>query len=211
MFKHLQSYIDEIIPFMVELNPNINWSEMLNSILTYDTEKQLSKIKTFLWTDKDIETVDQSIEDEFVRYMSLIFNDMLKGETTVNKVYIISPPDKDNELVIADVVRDIILKRFNIINNILKLYNIDFVCTNIIDSIPKESVLFPTCSIMYKNTFDLSSYKVIKDGYYNLYTDDIDKEKNLFKITILELANNPEITPKTVIEEKWNFVKIGLK
>ncbi len=203
MFSHIQAYKDKLIPFMLTINENINWNDVLNKIMSMSEDKQLSRIRSFLWTDKDINDEDERIENEYVRYASLIVRNYEQMKTG-DLVVVGEPADELSNQ--SEALNNIARLRFHALTNFLKFKLIKFRVVNSLDGL-NDCVVIPTCSIMYKQA-DLSGLNIIRDDLHNLYVDEIDKEFCLFKLCVLTLFVDVDVDISQCLKLDFGLHKV---
>ena len=219
MLKFVMSYYDELISFMTVINENIKWNEVMNSLIGLPIDKLLTKLKVYLWSDKDLMSSELDLvnRNTYLYYMKWYYK--LYEKINESGVVIIGEPT--NEEIINDLINNKMKKKVDVLKNILTFYRIDFIVLNNENvenvkefmNIHKNNLLFPTCSISYNKPEELltqlpKKYELIDDGYYNLYSTPQELEFNLLRLLIVELINDPSIDIEELMKNKYGMMKI---
>lgn len=212
MFQHIQSYRNELIDFLYETNGNIDWNDFINKNMTLSPDKLLSKIKSLVWIDKDIE-YDNGMQQniKLFSYYTSLLNKYYKLISQPNVIlYIIDIAEGNDKIKSLDeFIFDQIKQKLNVLCRLLKIMKINFKLVTSLDENAK--IVIPTCSITYNNPNDLlKSFSgiIIVDNYYNIYRHEEEKELNFFKLSIIQLSKNPEIKISEIIHQKYGFLKL---
>ena len=209
MFQHIQSYRKELIDFLYGINGNINWDDFINKNMSISSEKLLSKIKSLIWVDKDLE-YDNGMQQNvklFSYYTSLLnkYYRILSLPSVV--VYILNIPD-DKISPLDDFIVNEIKQKLSVLCRLLGLMNIKYQLVTSINDDAK--IVIPTASITYKNPNELfKSFSgiLVVDNYYNIYKREEDIELNIFKLSIMQLYKNTEIHISEILNQKYGFLK----
>lgn len=212
MFQHIQSYRNELIDFLYETNGNIDWNDFINKNMTLSPDKLLSKIKSLVWIDKDIE-YDNGMQQniKLFSYYTALLNKYYKLISQPNVIlYIIDVAEGNDKIKSLDeFIFEQIKQKLNVLCRLLKIMKINFKLVTSLDENAK--IVIPTCSITYNNPNDLlKSFSgiIIVDNYCNIYRHEEDKELNFFKLSIIQLSKNPEIKISEIIQQKYGFLKL---
>lgn len=208
MFTHLHAYIERVVSFLLTINDGVKWHEVLNKIVGMESERQLSRLRSYLWTDKDIDQEDQSIEHEYTRYTKMLF-DNLEKLNDANTVVILGPPEDKSEQVEnpSEALNNITIVRANILSNILTLKMVPHRVAHTLTGMSRSELIFPTCGLMYKDA-DFSKFNIIHDDMCNLYTTDIEREECLFKLCVLAMLIDPETKAADCMKLTFGIHKI---
>lgn len=195
------------------MNENINWDDFINKNMSLPDEKILNRIKSLIWVDKDLayDTNLQQNANLFAYYTNLLnkYYPLLHQSDMV--VYILAPPSSPNDECsnIDEFIRDEIESKLNVLCRLLSHMNITYKLTTTITSDMK--LVIPTCSIAYKHPDELfKSFTgiMVADNYYNIYLNDYEKELNFFKLSIIQLSKNTEITIPEILKQTYGFLKL---
>ena len=214
------SYHDDLIDFMKGVNENVKWNEVMNKLIGLPIDKLLTKLKVYLWTDKDImnSEYDPIAQNTYMYYTKLYFK--LYDKLKVSGVVLLDIPTKEE--IINDFINNKVKQKIETLKSLLTFYNKDFIVLNDenIEEVKdymskhKNNLLFPTCSISYNKPNELISqlnknYELIDDGYYNLYSNPQDLEFNLLRLFIVELLNDSAIDVETLMKNKYGMLKVN--
>lgn len=212
MFQHIQSYRNELIDFLYETNGNIDWNDFINKNMTLSPDKLLSKIKSLVWIDKDIE-YDNGMQQniKLFSYYTSLLNKYYKLISQPNTIlYVIDIAEGNDKIKSLDeFIIEQIKQKLNVLCRLLKIMKINFKLVTSLDENAK--IVIPTCSITYNNPNDLlKSFSgiIIVDNYYNIYRHEEDKELNFFRLSIVQLSKNPEIKISEIVNQKYGFLKL---
>lgn len=209
MFQHIQSYRKELVDFLYGINGNIDWNDFINKNMSIPSEKLLSKIKSLIWVDKDLE-YDNGMQQniKLFSYYTILLNKYYKVLSLPDvTVYILNVPD-DKISPLDDFIVDEIKKKLSVLCRLLGLMNIKYQLVTSINNDAK--IVIPTASITYKNPnklFTSFSGILIVDNYYNIYNREEDIELNTFKLSIIQLYKNTEINISEILNQKYGFLK----
>ena len=223
-FKYTASYYDKLISFMNNINNNINWSEALKDIITLPINKFFNRLKSYLWTDKDItaENMDPVVKNTYMYYIGWFYKlyDLLFDQNC--GIVIISGSDNRS---MSDALLNKLKIKTNVLTSILSSYQLEFtVCTGQnIDQIQryassyKRLLLFPVSTLAYNEPNAIISHivsacsckvDIIDDGYYNIYNTAQELEFNLIRLLIIELVNDPAIPTDELLKNKYGMLKV---
>ena len=227
-FKYVMNYFDNLVNFMSGINSNVNWNNVLNEIINMPVDKMFKRIKTYLWTDKNESLeLDPITKNTFMYYTKLLYDyyDQLIDDKCC--VLIVSEPndDNDNLSINNEFIANKMKIKFNVLTELFDFKMIDYKLLNYstLDELKafvspyKKILIFPTCSILYKepnklidnfNNLSLTETVIVNDGYYNLYTTDSDIEFNLFRLMVIEMFNEPTITTNELLTKKYGMLKV---
>ena len=210
MFQHIQQYRTEIINFLTEINGNIDWNDFINKNMSYPDDKILNKIKSLIWVDKDI---------DYDTGMYYNINLYTYYTNLINKYYpILSQPGievqildfaTDDKANVDEYIINELRKRLSVLTHIFTYMRIPFKLTTSIN--PNAKLVFPTCSITYtepNKLFNSFSGIMAVDDFYNIYVNEYEKELNFFKLSILQLSKNSEISIPDILQQKYGFLKL---
>lgn len=209
MFQHIQSYRKELVDFLYGINGNINWDDFINKNMSISSEKLLSKIKSLIWVDKDLE-YDNGMQQNvklFSYYTSLLnkYYRILSLPEVV--VYVLNISD-DKISPLDDFIVNEIKQKLSVLCRLLGLMNIKYQLVTSINDDAK--IVIPTASITYKNPNELfKSFSgiLVVDNYYNIYKRTEDIELNMFKLSIIQLYKNTEINISEILNQKYGFLE----
>ena len=219
-FQYIVSYQEQLKTFLSAMNPNINWSKALDEIITLPIEKLLSRIRSRLWTDKDVDNDEyEVIENTYIYYQRLLclIDDELDDLQQKRVLVIGEPKNESDKLVNNDVVNNKVAIKFEVLTNLLKFKRIPYSVVNSVESeleteASKVNILFPTCSVMYIHSEGFekltSQCRVIDDGYYNLYSNERELEFNVLRLMLIELFNNPSFDIHELLKVKYGMLKV---
>ena len=208
MFQHIQSYKNELVSFLTSMNENIDWETFVNTNMSLDPEKLIGKLKSLLWIDKNL-SYDKGLQNNlknFTRYTTLIHKywSVLFAESTIHIIDISDDTAQSLSEFIIEEVKD----RISVLCRLFDIMNIKY---ELIKSVPNDSkILIPTGSITYKNPNSLlTNFKglMLIDDFYNIYENENENELNYFKLTILQLTKNVDITIPELLSQQYGFLK----
>lgn len=219
MLKYVMSYYDELVSFMNNVNENVKWNEVMNKLIGLPIDKLLTKLKVYVWSDKDLMTseYDPVNRNTYLYYMKWYYKLFEKFDES--GVVIIDEPM--NEEIINDLINNKMKQKTDALKNMLSFYGKEYMILNDgnVEKVKeymnkhKNNLLFPTCSISYNKPEELISqlpkkYELINDGYYNLYSTPQELEFNILRLFIVELINDPSIDVETLMKNKYGMMKI---
>ena len=210
-FQYILSYRQNLINFLSFMNPNIDWNNTLNEIITYPIHKLLNRIRTYLWRDKDEDSDEELItENTYTYYMKLLclIDSSIEGKT----IYIIDKPKNESDMLVNnDVINQKVEIKVNVLKNILTFQRKEFkIINDNSTTLNSDCVVFPVCSVMYNKPNELINDKVsiVNDGYYNLFSSDQELEFNILRLLIVELYNNPSENIDELLKNKYGMLKV---
>lgn len=212
MFQHIQSYRTDLINFLYEINGNIDWNDFINKNMTLPSNKLLSKIKSLVWIDKNLD-YDNGMQQNlklFSYYTNLLnkYYPLISQPESI--IYILNVADEDKKIhPLDDFIYEEVRQKLNVLCRLLKIMRINFKLVTSLDQNMK--IVIPTCSITYNNPNELfNNFNgiMIVDNFYNIYAHDEDKELNFFKLSVIQLSKNSEIKISEIIDQKYGFLKL---
>lgn len=213
MFQHIQQYDKQIIDFLYEMNENIDWNDFIHKYMTLPDEKILNRIKSLIWVDKDLE-YDTNLQQNsklFLYYTNLLNKYYPIIHTPGITVYIIDfPKNEEDGANVDEFIKDEIRSKLNVLCRILTHMNIQYELINSPVN-PDSKIVIPTSSIMYKEPNELfKSFTgiMVADNYYNIYLNEYERELNFFKLSIIQLSKNTEITIPEILKQTYGFLKL---
>lgn len=222
-FNYVMSYFDKLVDFMTCINSNVNWNNILNELMNQPIEKIFKRIKTYLWTDKTIESeLDPITKNTFMYYTKLLYGlyDELFNEKCC--VVVMDQPMNNDNMIDNEFIANKMKIKFNVLTELLNFKMINYKVLNYqtkdeIESYVKDYnkiILFPTCSILYKEPNKLiDTFKdviLVDDGYYNIYSSQAEAEFNLFRLLVIELFNDPTIDINELLTKKYGMLYVGV-
>ena len=227
-FKYIMSYFDKLVSFMNGINPNVNWNNILNEIINMPINKMYGRIKTYVWTDKnEINELDPITKNTFMYYTNLFyeFHELLFDSDCY--VIVVGPPTDDYKSnIINELINNKMAIKFNVLCQLLNFKMFKFQILNnhtyeeLLKNVEnyKRILIFPTCSILYSEpnklvdgflSVPLTKATIVNDGYYNIYSTDADLEFNLFRLSVVELFNDPTLDINELLNKKYGMLKIN--
>lgn len=212
MFQHIQSYRTDLINFLYEINGNIDWNDFINKNMTLPPNKLLSKIKSLVWIDKNLD-YDNGMQQNlklFSYYTNLLnkYYPLISQPESI--IYILNVADEDKKIhPLDDFIYEEVRQKLNVLCRLLKIMRVNFKLVTSLDQNMK--IVIPTCSITYNNPNELfNNFNgiMIADNFYNIYTHEEDKELNFFKLSVIQLSKNSEIKISEIIDQKYGFLKL---
>ena len=222
MFVHVNAYKQKLIRTLTLLNENMNWTDfidkyIINSKIDYTNSsaadiKILKLIRSKLWTDKTIASIDSQLKNTRMHYMEYYINLMQKYKTLYpdifkNKQINIVDINKNNELDLIEEFENDIKLKIDVLKTILSLSNLTFSLVNL-DNIDKNAIVITTGSVSYKNIDKLQNITnmIIYDDYYNCCFDEYDNEYNKLILTIRGLIMSTN-TEADMINHEYGMLK----
>ena len=216
------SYFDRLKEFMSSINPNVNWNNVLNETMNKPIEKIFSKLKTYLWTDKELnESTNQDPvnRNTFLYYTRLTcwLESKLLDENVA--VIVVGEPAKAQQTRDNDTINEKVKTKLSILTKILTFKLIDFKILNDgnVDSVLEETnrfkriLMFPTCSIMYDKPNELinmfKNVDIVDDGYYNIYNSPAELEFDMIRLLVVELVQDPTLKIDELLSKKYGMLK----
>ena len=216
--KYTNAYYNELLEFMNTINSNVNWSKVLNELLTLPIEKILTKLKVYVWSDKDLASadVDPVVRNTYLYYTKWIyrlFDDLMSDKVGVVII------DKPVDGIDNDTLNEKMTIKINVLKSLLETQLISYRLSADEDvetyiSEHEKVLLFPTGLVLYPNAQDvfnqLMSDKItlIDDGYYNLYSTSAELEFDMFRLLVIELVCNPSANVEELLSNKYGMVQI---
>lgn len=212
MFQHIQSYRTDLINFLYEINGNIDWNDFINKNMALPSNKLLSKIKSLVWIDKNLD-YDNGMQQN-LKLFSYYTNLLNKYYPLISKpesiIYILNVANEDQKIhPLDDFIYEEVRQKLNVLCRLLKIMRVNFKLVTSLDQNMK--IVIPTCSITYNNPNELfKNFNgiMIVDNFYNIYTREEDKELNYFKLSIIQLSKNSEIKISEITDQKYGFLKL---
>ena len=212
MLQHAQQYNKQLINFLYGMNENIDWFDFINKNISLPDEKLLNRVKSLIWVDKDLdyETNLQQNGNLFLYYTNLLnkYYPIIHQQDVV--VDILDFPKNDEEKSNVDeFISNEIHNKLNVLCRLLSHMNIQFKLTTSIDA--NSKIVIPTASIMYKQPDELfKSFNgiMVADNYYNIYLNEFEKELNFFKLSVIQLSKNSEISISEILNQSYGFLKL---
>ena len=223
-FKYTASYYDKLISFMNNVNSNINWTIALKDIITLPIDKFVSRMKSYLWTDKDIvaDEVDPIVKNTYSYYTKWFYKlfDLLTDESC--GIVVVSGSDNEE---ISDSVLNKVKIKVNVLSSLLSFNQLDYVVFNgeNLNDVQhyatnyKRILLFPVTTIAYHEPNSILSsiekscgckVDIIDDGYYNIFNTPQEIEFNLLRLLIIELVNNPAAHTEEILKNKYGMLRV---
>ena len=222
------SYFGNLVSFMQAINANINWNNVLNELMNRPIEKIFSKLKTYLWSDKDLNVandLDPVSKRTFLYYTKMLcYLEEKLIDDNVGVVIIGEPKTLSINLKQNDVINEKIRIKFKVLKQMLDFKLIDYVVvdnenvSNIASELNryKQLLVFPTCSIMYDKPNEIvdavgHNIVLVNDGYYNIYNTPAELEFNMIRLLIVELINDPSMEITELLSKKYGMLKYDIQ
>lgn len=189
LFEHTQLILTRLVKCLTLLNENIDWTEFLNKNASRDDLSILKRMRTFLWTDKNIDYSPPNLNKIYWEYYTSLLMKFLPI-LPKSKIGIIS----EGSHPLPDELLDRIRHKLSIVQQWLSSRNIPY--TLISDtSFSNYSIIIPTCALTHSD-LDLKTFKglVIPDDFWNICFTDEDKYINeiMLRVETMSYSNIPE-------------------
>lgn len=213
LFRPLFTNSVKMCKFLMTLNPNIDWNDVIEKMRGKDDLQILNLFKSKLWIDKNIdhETFMRNNVKYFGKYTNLL-NKFAIPLLQVKKAYVLGLSSKAED-VLGDEMISEVYDKISVLSRLLKMMDIE--CQVIDDSFEKMDdigILITTGSISYNDPCKMIPNKccVIIDDFNNTITDDCSKEVCLMKLMILDaIGTDPDDLESILRNRKYGLLDLS--